>query len=174
MNLMIVKMFSKRLGYLSASKRISKHYSKLKRARSLFKRGSIRGFKFLGPYPQLKIGIAYCQMGLNSFTGTKRLQIIIRCIIIQFNSPSFRTIHSQVLTNRQKVTIGTCQLTTMSGHCLRQLTILLGPNIQLLFLQQFQQETLMREPPQMMEWLRYIQICLAKTLQTNSSKCHKW
>lgn len=170
---MIVKTFSKRLGYLSVSKRISKHFSKLKRARSLFKKGSIRDFKFLGPYPQLKIGIAYCQMGLNSFTGTKRLQIIIRCIIIQYNSPSFRTIHLQVLTNRQKVTIGTCLLTTISGHCLRQLTILLGPNIQLLFLQQFQQETLMREPPQMMEWLSYIQICLAKTLLTNSSKCHK-
>jgi hypothetical protein len=174
MNLMIVKMFSKRLGYLSASKRILKHYSKLKRVRSLFKRGSIRGFKFLGPYPQLKIGIAYCPMGLNSFTGTKRLQIIIRCIIIQFNSPSFRTIHLQVLINRQKVTIGSCLQTTMSAHCLRQLTIQLGPNIRLLFLQQFPQETLMRELPQMMEWLRYIQICLAKTLQTNSSKCHKW
>lgn len=167
-------MYSKRLGCLSVSRGISKHYSKLKRARSWFKRGSIRDFRFFGPYRQLKIGIAFCQMGLNSFTGTKHLQIIIRCIIILSNSLSYRTTLLQVQTNRQKVTIATCLKTIMLAQYPRQLTIQQGPNIRLPFLQQFQPEILMSPPPLMMEWLHYIQICLVKTLLTNSSKCHKW
>lgn len=174
MNSMTAKMYSKRLGCSSASRGISKHYSKLKRARSLFKRGLIRDFRFFGPYPPLKIGIAFCQMGLNSFTETKRLQIIIRCIIIRSNNHSFRTTLLLVQTNKQKVTIATCLKTIMLAQYLRQLTIQQGLSIRPPFLQQFQPEILMSPPPLMMEWLHYIRICLVKTLLTNNSKCHKW
>ena len=175
MNSTIVKMFSRKHGCQSVNRGILIHCSKLKRAKNLSRKESIRDSRFLGLYLLPKIEIAPCQTAPSSFSGTKRLQTIIRCIIILFNILNSRIILLQAQTNKLRVTIVTCLQTIMQEQYLLLQIRQLDLNIQLQYQLQFQQEILMIRVSiqQTKSPLHFIQICSASTTLITSFKCLK-